>query len=118
LDYSRRRIIVYADIVESGALGFTREDATALRREGQMPEELIGKVSAFFANPVVAGIDLSGTLNAGDTVRVKGHTTDLTFSVASMQVNNVVVVTAGSGVSVGIKVPDRCRPGDEVFRVS
>ncbi len=83
-----------------------------------MPEELIGKVSTFFARPVVAGIDLSGTLNAGDTVRVKGHTTDLTFSVASMQIDNAAVPTAGRGDSVGIKVPDRCRQGDAVFRVS
>ena len=83
-----------------------------------MPEQLIGKVSTFFAKPVVAGIDLSSRLNAGDTVRVKGHTTDLTFSVASMQIDNVAVNTAGSGDSVGVKVPDRCRPGDDVFRVS
>jgi leucyl aminopeptidase (aminopeptidase T) len=83
-----------------------------------MPEELIGKVSTFFAKPVVAGIDLGRTLNTGDTIHVKGHTTDLTFSVASMQVSNAVVASAGSGEAVGIKVPDRCRPGDEVFRVS
>jgi len=83
-----------------------------------MPEELIGKVSTFFARPVVAGIDLSGTLNVGDTVRVTGHTTELTFSVASMQINHAAVTTAGSGDSVGIKVPDRCRHGDAVFRVS
>lgn len=83
-----------------------------------MSEELIGKVSVFFAKPVVAGIDLSAALNAGDTVHVKGHTTDLTFSVASMQIDNTVVATAGRGDSVGVKVPDRCRPGDAVYRVS
>jgi len=83
-----------------------------------MPEELIGKVSAFFARPVVAGIDLSGTLNTGDTVRIKGHTTDLTFSVDSMQIDNAPVTLAGNGASVGVKVPDRCRPGDSVYRVS
>ena len=83
-----------------------------------MPEELIGKVSVFFAKPVVAGIDLSAGLNAGDTVHIKGHTTDLTFNVDSMQIDNAVVATAGSGDSVGVKVPDRCRPGDAVFRVS
>jgi hypothetical protein len=83
-----------------------------------MSEELIGKVSVFFAKPVVAGIDLSAGLNAGDTLHVRGHTTDLTFNVASMQIDNAVVAAAGSGDSVGVKVPDRCRPGDQVFRVS
>jgi len=83
-----------------------------------MSEELIGKVSVFFAKPVVAGIDLSAGLNAEDTVHIKGHTTDLTFVVASMQIDNTVVASAGSGDSVGVKVPDRCRHGDRVFRVS
>ncbi len=83
-----------------------------------MAEELIGKVSSFFAKPVVAGIDLSGTLNAGDTVHILGHTTDLTFGIDSMQIDNAVVASAGGGTSVGVKVPDRCRPGDNVYRVS
>ena len=83
-----------------------------------MPEELIGKVSTFFAKPVVAGIDLSGALNTGDTIHIKGHTTDMTFPITSMQISNASVAAAKSGDLVGIKVPDRCRPGDDVFRVS
>ena len=42
-----------------------------------MPEEVIGQVSDFFARPVVAGIDLTGTLKMGDKIHIKGHTTDL-----------------------------------------
>jgi selenocysteine-specific translation elongation factor len=83
-----------------------------------MPEEEIGKVRVFFARPVVAGIDLTSSLKVGDKIHIKGHTTDLEVAVDSMQVNNADVKEAGSGDSVGVKVPDRVRPGDHVYRVS
>ncbi len=82
-----------------------------------MPEELIGTVSDFFAKPVVAGIDLNGAIKVGDKVKIKGHTTDLEFSIGSMQINNTFVQEAGAGDSVGIKVPDRVRKGDTVYKV-
>lgn len=83
-----------------------------------MAEELIGKVSDFFARPVVAGIDLSGNLKTGDRIRIVGHTTDLSFTVESMQVDNQNVTEGKPGDAVGIKLPDRARRGDSVYRVS
>jgi U32 family peptidase len=82
-----------------------------------MAEVEIGVVSDFFSRPVVAGITLSGTLKDGDKLHIKGHTTDLEVIVNSMQLNNVTVSEAKSGDGVGIKVPDRVRPGDKVFKV-
>ena len=82
-----------------------------------MPDELIGEVSDFFARPVVAGIEVTGTLKVGDKIHIKGHTTDLEMVIASMQVNNVNVNEANSGDSVGVKVDDRVRRGDKVYRV-
>jgi putative protease len=83
-----------------------------------MPEEEIGKVSDFFARPVVAGIELTGTLKAGDRLHIKGHTTDIDFVIDSMQINNVNVQEAKAGDAVGIKVPDRVRRGDTVYKVT
>ncbi|MFC1931939.1 translation elongation factor-like protein [Chloroflexota bacterium] len=83
-----------------------------------MPEEEIGKVSDFFAHPVVAGIELSKTLKVGDTIHIKGHTTDLEFTVNSMQIDNANVNEAKSGDAVGIKVSDRVRQGDIVYKVT
>ena len=83
-----------------------------------MSEEEVGKVSDFFARPVVAGIDMTGTLRTGDRVHIKGHTTDLEMVVASMQIDNQTVSEVGSGDSVGIKVPDRVRPGDTVYKIN
>ena len=83
-----------------------------------MPDEEIGKVSDFFARPVVAGIDMTGTLKVGDTIHIKGHTTDMEMVVASMQINNQNVDEAKNGESVGVKVPDRVRAGDTVYKVT
>ncbi|MBI4307848.1 MAG: translation elongation factor-like protein [Chloroflexi bacterium] len=83
-----------------------------------MPEELIGEVTDFFARPVVAGVHLSGAIKTGDRLKIKGHTTDLEFLLESMQVMNKPVQEAGPGTDVGIKVPDRCRRGDRVYKVT
>ena len=83
-----------------------------------MPDIEIGKVDDFFARPVVAGITLTGTLNLGDKIHIKGHTTDLELTVTSMQINNATVNTAKSGDAIGIKLTDRVRPGDEVYKVT
>ncbi len=83
-----------------------------------MPEEEVGKVSDFFAHPVVAGIELSATLQVGDRIHIKGHTTDMELTVASMQINNVDVNEAKAGDAIGIKVSERVRRGDTVYKVT
>ena len=83
-----------------------------------MPEEVIGKVSDFFARPVVAGIELTATVKLGDKIHIKGHTTDLEFTIDSMEINNLAVNEAKAGDSIGIKVSDRVRRGDIVYKVT
>jgi len=81
-----------------------------------MPEVEIGHVSDFFARPVVAGITLTGTLKVGDKLHIKGHTTDVELTVASMQIQNTNVTEAKTGDAVGIKVPDRVRPATRYIK--
>ena len=83
-----------------------------------MSEVEIGKVSDFFARPLVAGIELTAPLKVGDTVHITGHTTDVAFTVESMQINNVNVTAAKAGDAVGIKVSDRVRKGDTIHKVT
>jgi len=83
-----------------------------------MPEEEIGKVSDFFAHPVVAGIELTAPLKVGDKIHIKGHTTDMELTVDSMQINNVDVQEATAGDSVGIKITERVRRGDAIYKVT
>ena len=81
-------------------------------------EEEVGRVMDYFAKISVAGIDLTAKLRVGDTIRIKGHTTDLEQSVDSMQIDRDNVEEAGAGDKIGIKVSDRCRGGDHVYRVT
>ena len=83
-----------------------------------MPEEVVGKVTDFFAKPVVAGIELTTVLKLGDKIHIKGHTTDLELIVDSMQINNVDVEQAKAGDLIGIKVSERVRRGDTVYKVT
>ena len=82
-----------------------------------MPEEELGRVNEFFARPVVAGIDLTAPLKVGDKIHILGHTTDLETVVESMQIHNVDVTEAKAGDAVGIKVSDRVRRGDHIYKV-
>ena len=83
-----------------------------------MPENEIGKVSDFFSRPVVAGIELTETLKLGDKIHIKGHTSDIELTIDSMQIDNVNVKEAKAGDSIGIKVGERVRRGDTVYKVT
>lgn len=84
-----------------------------------MAELRIGEVMKFFAKPSVAAVKITeGEIRVGDTLKFTGHTTDLTMPLDSMEVNNQKVPQAVAGDYIGVKVPDRVRPGDEVFKVT
>jgi len=83
-----------------------------------MAEVEIGQVSDFFAHPVVAGIDLTSGLKVGDRIHICGHTTDMELTVDSMQIDNANVSEAKAGDAIGIKVSDRVRRGDMVYKVT
>lgn len=84
-----------------------------------MAENKIGEVMKFFAKPSVAAIHITeGELQVGDSIKFSGHTTEFTEVIQSMEVNNQPVQKAVAGDSIGLKVSDRVRPGDEVFKVT
>jgi translation initiation factor IF-2 len=81
-------------------------------------EKQIGKVFSFFSKIGVAAIELTDdALMLGDKIRFKGNTTDFEQEVESMQIEGEEVQEVGPGKSVGIKVADKVRPGDAVFKV-
>ena len=82
-----------------------------------MAEKLIGKVSHWFGNIKVAGLDLKGKLVVGDRIHILGHTTDFEQEVKSMQIMHQDVSKAGRGDDVAIKLKARARVGDKVYKV-
>ena len=83
-----------------------------------MEKELVGHVIDYFAKIGVAAIDIeSGEIRIGDTLQFSGHTTDFTQEIESIQIDKEQVDTAIAGDSVGIKVEERVRDGDEVYKM-
>ena len=83
-----------------------------------MEEKKVGEVIKFFGKIGVAAIRLSeGSLHVGDTVRLVGHTTDFSQKIDSLQVENKSVQEAGPGADIGIKVKERVREHDVVYKV-
>lgn len=83
-----------------------------------MAEKVIGKVSHYYTNIGVGIIELSGALKVGDTIRIKGTTTDFTQNVESMQVEHKNVAEAKKGQGIGLKVTSHVRGGDVVFKIA
>lgn len=77
----------------------------------------IGKITHYFTNIGVGVIELSDKLRLGDKISVEGATTDFQQEVKSMQIDREDVEQAGKGDSVGLKVKDRVREGDKVFKI-
>ncbi len=84
-----------------------------------MSEETeVGKVIQFFAKPSVAAIEITaGGVSVGDTIRIRGATTDFEQRIESMEIDRSPVPSATAGQAVGIKVKDRVRPHDTVFKL-
>ena len=81
-------------------------------------EEKVGVVTDYYAKIGVAAIRLAdGALQVGDTIRVRGHTTDVTQAVESLQVEHQPVQRAERGSEVAVKVRERVRKHDEVLRL-
>jgi len=94
--------------------------APALGKErAAMAEEEIGKVTHYFSKIGVAAILITqGTLAVGDTIHVKGHTSDFTQTIDSMQVDGKPVPQVGVGQGVGIRVAEHAREHDVVYKVT
>lgn len=82
-----------------------------------MAEKEIGEVFAYFSKIGVAAIKLKQELKVGQTIRIKGATTDFEQEVESMQIEGKSVDLVGPGVEVGVKFIDKARKHDKVYLV-
>ena len=84
-----------------------------------MEEKLteVGKVTHFFSKINVAVVELNAPLSIGDKIRIQGPTTDFEQAVKSMQIEHKDVKTGEAGQSIGLKVNERVRETDIVYKV-
>jgi putative protease len=95
------------------------ETPLAQIKEYKMKEQEIGYVSKFFGQISVAVIEITaGKLNIGDTIHIKGYTTDFKTEIESMQVDHETVEGVKKGDSIGVKVPQKVRRKDKVIKLT
>src|SRR5213082_1380568 len=83
-----------------------------------MERKKVGEVFHFFGHIGVAAIRLTeGSLAIGDTVKIQGPTTNVEQTVDSLQIEHATVSPAGAGQEVGMKVRDRVREKDFVYKL-
>lgn len=82
-------------------------------------EELVGKITHYFSKIEVGIIEITkGALEIGDKIHVKGATSDFEQDIKSMQIEHEQVEKAKKGDVIGLKVKDKAREGDEVYKVA
>ena len=83
-----------------------------------MERKKVGEVFHFFGKIGVAAIRLTdGAIAIGDTIQILGPTTNLEQIVDTLQIEHAAVETANQGQEVGMKVPDRVREKDFVYKI-
>jgi putative protease len=82
-----------------------------------MQEKEVGKITHFYGHLSVGIIELQDSLKIGDTIHIKGHTSDFTQAVDSMQIEHSAVQEAKAGDVIGIKVAQKIHPNDKVYKV-
>ncbi|HAW60600.1 MAG TPA: hypothetical protein DCW86_03940 [Actinobacteria bacterium] len=83
-----------------------------------MPEEEVGRVTHYFTKLGVGVVEITKSiLSVGDTIHIKGHTTDLTQKIESMEIEHEPVQSAKAGQSIGLKVKEHVREHDVVYKV-
>ena len=80
-------------------------------------EKRLGKADDFFAKVNVIALKLEDEIQVGDTIHIKGNTTDFTENVSSLQIEHKPVDKAKPGDSIGIKVNGYAKRGDIVYKV-
>lgn len=86
--------------------------------EQPAPGERIGVVTHYYGNLLVAIVKLeAGTLRVGDSIHIRGHTSDFSQRVESLQVEHAAVNEVGPNDEFGIKVVQHVREHDVVYKL-
>ncbi len=80
-------------------------------------KKLIGKITHYFSKIGVAVVELSEDITIGAKIRVEGATTSFEQVMDSMEIENKKVETATAGQSIGLKVKERVRLHDSVYKL-
>lgn len=85
-------------------------------KKEEKEEKPIGKITHYYSKIGVGIIELVSSLKVGDKIKIKGHSTEIEQNIDSMQIDHAEVSEAKKGDVIGLKVADKVREGDEVYK--
>lgn len=88
----------------------------AAKKKAAPKQPVIGVVTHYFPHVRAAVVKLKAPLAAGDTIKIKGHTTDFTQTITSMQIDRAPIESAKKGQEIGLLVDSRVRQHDIVTK--
>lgn len=104
--------------LETGRAKFYGNQESTGSQEEKMEEKEIGEITHYFGHIDVGIIEISaGGLSLGDRISIRGHTTGFEQAIESMQIEHEEVDKAGKGDVIGIKVKEKVRPHDKVYKI-
>ncbi|RLI95832.1 MAG: translation elongation factor-like protein [Candidatus Aenigmatarchaeota archaeon] len=80
-------------------------------------KKLVGKVTHYYGKIGVAVVELEDELKLGDEISIEGKTTNFKQKVESMQIEHKPIEVARAGDSIGLKVIEKVREGDKVYKI-
>lgn len=80
-------------------------------------KKLVGKVTHYYGKIGVAVVELEDELKLGDEISIEGRTTNFRQKVESMQIEHKPIEVARAGDSIGLKVIEKVREGDKVYKI-
>ncbi|MEM5853449.1 MAG: translation elongation factor-like protein [Candidatus Aenigmatarchaeota archaeon] len=83
----------------------------------EQEKKLVGKVTHYYGKIGVAVVELEDELSVGDLISIEGKTTNFQQTVDSMEIEHEKVKTARAGDAIGLKVVDKVREGDFVYKI-
>jgi len=83
-----------------------------------LPDFKVGKITHYYDKIGVAVVELTDTINVGDTIKISGHGREFTQPIGSIQIEHEQVQEAKKGQAIGLKVEEEAKEGDEVFKVT
>ena len=93
-----------------------KRKVTKRKKPAAPKQKVIGVITHYFPHVQAAVIKLKAILSVGDTVKFKGHTTDFTQKVVSIQIDRVPIDAAKAGQEIGMLVKSRVRQHDVVYK--
>jgi putative protease len=82
--------------------------------EGKLKE--VGTITHYFPKIEVAIVEVTAPIAVGDTIRIKGTTTDFEQTIKSMEIEHKKIEKAKAGDSIGLKIEDKVRERDTVYK--